>query len=225
MFKYYKDFGIQVDENGSVLGKSGKHMSGTLSRKGYLCVSVYTSNYRSVTLKPHRMVAELFVSNDDPINKTQVNHIDGNKTNNKVENLEWVTPKQNSRHAVDVLGKGIGETHSKATLTDKEVIEICDLLVKGYRNDEISEMKGVKVYIIKQIRRKTTWKHLTQDYNFPCGKSCISDNKVLWVAHRILEGYSTQEIIKLSYNTLTKPKINAIKFKRIKPELLQDFVF
>lgn len=47
----------------------------------------------------HRLVAETWIPNPNPNYYTQVNHIDGNKDNNSVENLEWVTPSQNTRHA------------------------------------------------------------------------------------------------------------------------------
>ena len=69
------------DENGEpVLNKKGKPK---------------TKNKR---LELHKIVALAFVPNDDPENKTQVNHIDENKRNNSVENLEWVTPSQNINH-------------------------------------------------------------------------------------------------------------------------------
>lgn len=66
--------------------------------KGYQRVRV-TLNRRKITFKVHREVARAFIPN--PYNKPQVNHIDGNKDNNAVDNLEWVTNKENIRHAID----------------------------------------------------------------------------------------------------------------------------
>lgn len=52
----------------------------------------------------HRLVAKMFVKNDDPENKKFVDHIDGNKQNNRADNLRWVTSKQNTQYAAD-MGK------------------------------------------------------------------------------------------------------------------------
>lgn len=76
----------------------------TLLDKGYLKVTLH-KNGKPETFEVQRIVAEAFLEN--PHGKTQVNHIDGNKTNNNVENLEWVTPRENSIHAVQILKKGI----------------------------------------------------------------------------------------------------------------------
>lgn len=63
--------------------------------KGYMRVH-FCINYKKSTAKVHRLVAELFIPNPD--NKPQVNHIDGNKKNNNVSNLEWVTNQENMNH-------------------------------------------------------------------------------------------------------------------------------
>lgn len=63
----------------------------------------YKINYgdRNKKFQAHRLVALAFIPNDDPLNKTQVDHIDNDRTNNCVENLRWVTPKENTQHAID----------------------------------------------------------------------------------------------------------------------------
>lgn len=67
-----------------------------VDKYGYLFVTLYKNNIPHI-YKVHRLVAETFILN--PENKPQVNHIDGNKQNNCVDNLEWVTGQENIIHA------------------------------------------------------------------------------------------------------------------------------
>ena len=67
--------------------------------QGYKTVALHRKNFFV-----HRLVAQTFIPN--PHNKPQVNHIDGNRTNNHVSNLEWVTQSENEHHKVYTLGTG-----------------------------------------------------------------------------------------------------------------------
>lgn len=69
---------------------------------GYYVVDLYKKGKRTTELV-HRLVAETFINN--PNNYRVVNHIDGNKLNNDVNNLEWCTPSYNAKHAYEVLGR------------------------------------------------------------------------------------------------------------------------
>lgn len=101
-------------ENGDIENiKTGKLLKNNADYDGYALITLY-NGFKGKTHKVHRLVAENFILNPD--NKPEVNHIDGNKQNNNVSNLEWVTRIENARHSVDVLGKG--QNHVKIKRDD-----------------------------------------------------------------------------------------------------------
>lgn len=86
----------------------GKELSTRKNKDGYLvaCVGQSATGKRHIDIGVHILIAKTFLPNRG--NLEQVNHIDGDKTNNAVNNLEWVSRSQNIRHAKYILGKDIG---------------------------------------------------------------------------------------------------------------------
>lgn len=84
-------------------GTKGGLLKPCKSLNGYLFVRL-SNNGKVKTTYIHRIVGKVFCKNDDE--QLQINHIDGNKTNNMFSNLEWVTPKENTQHCINVLHKG-----------------------------------------------------------------------------------------------------------------------
>lgn len=74
-------------------------MKQRLHRDGYFIINIYNEKHIKKTERVHRLIALAWLINDDPENKTQVNHINEIKTDNRPENLEWVTPIMNANHA------------------------------------------------------------------------------------------------------------------------------
>ena len=94
--------GYAVTNDGKVYSKkTNKFIKPSIGSKGYFQVCL-TVDGKKRTVKVHRIVAETFIPN--PEGKPQVNHIDGNKRNNCVENLEWCTNSENQIHSYRVIG-------------------------------------------------------------------------------------------------------------------------
>lgn len=152
-YNYYK-----VSNFGKVINKHGKILSTNTDMHGYVTTSI--TDYGGDRIKGmHRIVATVFIPN--PNNLPEVNHIDGVKTNNRVDNLEWVSKKENQQHATKVLGKRVGADCYIHKLTEKEVLDIYELCKEGELTyKEIGMNYGISDYTVGHIARGISWKNL-----------------------------------------------------------------
>ena len=134
---------------------------------GYLDVNVrpYGRSGKSFNLKIHREVALAFIPNSDPVVKYAVNHIDGNKLNNHVSNLEWCTNQENIDHAVtmNLMNHVVGEDVWTAKLNDNDVSYILANYVprcKQFGCRALGKKFGVSHSIISCIINGKAWKHV-----------------------------------------------------------------
>lgn len=114
--KGYDDY--LIDFSGNIFSKKlNRYLNQTISNKGYHNVTLNQNKYKR-GYKVHRLVAETYIPN--PENKPQVNHIDGNKSNNHISNLEWVTGSENVKHAVNI---GLRDkAHEKARIENSKMV-------------------------------------------------------------------------------------------------------
>ncbi len=228
MKREYKDTGYFVDTEGNIYSKrdKGKILVLAETHKGYYRCGLSLPDGKR-TISAHRMVAITFIPNPD--NLPEVNHIDGDKKNNSVQNLEWVTSKQNKRHAMEVLGSGFGETHSCATITTEDVHTICRMIEQGYRTVDIVKTTNIGIDKVRSIKKGGTWRHISKSYVFPKGKSDhgMSDSTFLWVCHQLQDGVSGLELIRKYTGgcKLSPQTVSNIKTRKLRPELSAGFNF
>lgn len=92
------EYGIKICENGDAYNMKGKKLASYCDRIGYMKLSLTLPCGKRKTVSVHRMLALAFIPN--PENKSDVNHRDGDKKNNSIENLEWLTHQENIFHAM-----------------------------------------------------------------------------------------------------------------------------
>lgn len=142
----------EITRDGKIINKhTGHTLAPQPNGKGYLRVSIGKK-----LMFVHRLVAEKYIPN--PENKPQVNHKDGNKLNNCVDNLEWVTNQENRNHAVDNDLQVTGERCSWAKLTEENVKEI--RANPGYENEYWARKFKVSRGTINDVVNYRTWKHV-----------------------------------------------------------------
>lgn len=147
-----------VRSNGDIFSTNRMvYLKPKINTDGYHVVALSDDTMKSVYISVHRIVAMAFVYN--PENKPQVNHIDGNKTNNWTHNLEWTYNWENMLHASTI---GL----RKSMLSDDTVRLICQKICDGYSNLQISKMIGVELYKINDIRNRSCYYRISKDFTF-----------------------------------------------------------
>lgn len=146
-----------IDEHGSIYHISGRKIGTRITPKGYVQTWL-TENSKSKYRFVHRLIAETFI--DNPECKKEVNHKDGNKLNNHISNLEWVTRHENIKHAFDTGLYRSTEKSPNSKLTNDNITDIRQMIDSGKSLNSIGKMYGVNHATIRHIKLGLTWKRL-----------------------------------------------------------------
>ena len=140
----------EITRDGHVINiHTGKEVKPQINGTGYYRVAI------GKKLKfVHRLVAQKYIPN--PENLPQVNHKDGNRLNNCADNLEWVSNRDNSLHALHNGWMRIEENHQFAKLT-RESVAYIKAHPEMSRN-ELAKMFNISPHTISDIRKGRTWK-------------------------------------------------------------------
>lgn len=182
---------------------------------GYKSVLLKRDDGAKVNYKIHRLVAQTFLPNDNPA-RVQVNHIDGDKLNSKLSNLEWATPSENTWHAnrtglrtpthltsSNKLPESDEVIHDwtevgVTDLSEDEVHKICQMLQDGYRACDVSRMTGYDRRYVQYIRdnAKLKWAHIVVGYDFSKinRKEITNPDTVVKVCQMLRDGVGVLEI-------------------------------
>lgn len=163
IFKTIPEFpNYKVSNYGNVMGNvSGIILKPQITKTGYLLGTLCLAHQKQTNKLIHRLVAQTFIPN--PLNYPQVNHIDGNKQNNMVSNLEWCTYAQNKTHTINVLDafKFLKTKPIARKLTIEQVIKIKHIFKTQEVNTElinsIASEHNVNPQTIRCIYWGKTW--------------------------------------------------------------------
>ena len=130
---------IRVSKNGKlssggkrVVELEGKMLKPEKVQGGYRRVTLWDRDGNKIKARIHRLVAEAYILNPDPENKTDVDHIDGTKSNNRVYNLRWVTPQENIDFARNRLGE-FGSSNKPVPIRCVDTGEVFESLAAAAR--------------------------------------------------------------------------------------------
>ena len=167
----WKDInGYKISNFGKIIGKRGRELKQYIGVAGYKSVTSVDLGELGKTTLVHRAVALAFIPN--PNNLPEVNHKDGNKLNNCVNNLEWVTKEENQKHASFILGKRIGKDCYMTQLTEETVLKIYNDYKENKKAtyQDIADKYGTSRSNVAHIVLGIDWKYLNLEPIYKRGK-------------------------------------------------------
>ena len=156
----------KVSSYGKIIGKRGRLLKTRIDEDGYIKITLGKDGFSRCPIRVHRIVAEALIPKTNDYENFEVNHKDFNRQNNHVDNLEWVTHRDNIKYSYEnnteaqyVARDGI--KNGRATFQDKDIIEIRRL----YNIEHLSIAKISRFFkspesTISNIVHNQTWKHL-----------------------------------------------------------------
>jgi len=218
----YKGYGADKYGNVYRLDRRRKLKFATKDWNGYKRnVTRLSIDGKAKTVTVHRIVCSAWLGLPPTELHTDINHINGDATDNRIENLEWATKSQNQRHAIETGLKGRGELLYNAQLTEEQVHEICSKFLDGARAIDLSKQYNVSTDILRKIKAGDTYFHIRQLYPIEhTYKHSFSESTIRWVCEKIKEGYSDKGIIEISRN----PNLTIIEIKRIRYKIRYKYI-
>lgn len=165
----------EIDTNGNIYVVKTGEIRKPKVHNGYVYYACVGINKKYVDISLHRALGYAFLGLTPDL---EINHINGNGTDNRLENLEVVTHQENITHSIENDLAPKGERHKNSTHTDAFVHEMCRYFEEGYNNIEIFELLYGLEYdvnnkehkkeltFIGRVRRGDRWQHISSQYNF-----------------------------------------------------------
>lgn len=147
---------ITEKNTGTIRPIHGRVLKASIDSGGYEMISLWRNN-KGKWVRVHQLVARAFI--DNPEGKRTINHINGDKTVNKVSNLEWATHSENNQHAHNkgLMNVARGEDSPKSKLSNADVKTIRGFMAMGLKNIDIANAYGIDDSQISRIRSGKVW--------------------------------------------------------------------
>ena len=164
------------------------------NRDGYKMLNLGI-NGKKITTTVHKLVAEAFLIK--PEEKLVVNHKNGKKNINWYKNLEWITYKENTQHAIANNLAGRNGTTNPNNKFDEDIIhQICKLLESGVTPTQINRDIPGTLNTAEGIKRGRLWRNVANQYNIPKPVSVVRSQELKdYITELIFAGYSNREIV------------------------------